>query len=151
MDRPEAEQAFEQLWPVERKDVDSLRGEAEGAAQVRDADPMLEVLLTKERSGGYAPAAAASTDTVVADGQVPSWHAARHLALSAVRLPYKFSQPRLFNRALDQLEEQTDPSWQESPLLRGQLQLALDSDGRGTLAGITLRYDEDLGLLEEKE
>lgn len=54
----------------------------------------------------------------------------------------------LFERALDELEEGTDLAWQQSALLRGQLQLIADAEGRATVAGVELRYDPELGLLD---
>ena len=54
----------------------------------------------------------------------------------------------LFERALDELEQGTDVAWQQCSLLRGQLQLIADEEGRTTVAGVNLRYDLDLGLLD---
>ncbi|MDY6054513.1 CRISPR-associated helicase Cas3' [Micrococcus sp.] len=141
---------LEQLWPVSGADVDSLQGEARGSAQVRDADPMLEVLLTREAPGGYVPLTSESEERVLSAGMVPAWKDAQRIAESAVRLPRRFSRPWLFERALGELERQTDLAWQDTPLLRGQLQLALDRDFKATLAGVTLHYDSEFGLTEEK-
>lgn len=141
--------AFEDLWPTDSGEVDSLKGEAQGQAQVRDADPMLEVLLTREVPGGYTPLATDRPDVVLSVGTVPSWSAAQEIAASAVRLPRRFSQPWVFERALDDLERRTDPAWQESALLKGQLQLSLNESFTASVAGTMLRYDPELGLTEE--
>lgn len=148
--KPRETLAFEQLWPTDGGDVDTPQGEARGQAQVRDADPTIEVLLTREAAGGYRPAAAEAESEVLAHGRTPSWWAAQTLASSALRLPRRFSQPWVFDRALEELERATDTAWQESPLLKGQLQLHLDETSRASIAGTTLRYDPELGLTEEK-
>lgn len=146
---PQSVQRFEDLWPVEARDVDSPAGEARGLAQVRDSDPTIEVVLTRRAEGGYTTVWAGPETTVLSAGQVPDWEAAREIAASSVRLPYRFSRPSLFDAALSELEQGTDPAWQQSPLLRGQLQLLVDEDGRAVIAGQRLRYDTELGLMEE--
>ena len=50
---------------------------------------------------------------------------------------------------MDQLERTTDEAWQQSMLLKGQLQLILDDELRTELAGVRLRYDPELGLIDE--
>lgn len=141
---------FESLWPVDSNAADTAKGEAAGLAQVRDSEPTLEVLLTRTVPGGYQPLTA-EPDLVVAQGRTPSWALAHEIALSSVRLPRRFSRPTLFERALDELERDTDAAWQHSSLLKGQLQLSLDEQGRVQLAGQSLRYDLELGLVEEKQ
>ena len=146
---PQSVQDFEELWTMEGRETDSPAGEARGLAQVRDTDPTLEVLLTRAADGGYTTLWAGQDDPVVSAGQVPSWRTARDIAASSVRLPYRFSRPRLFDAALDELERGTDLAWQQSPLLRGQLQLCVDEEGRAVVASHRLRYDLELGLMEE--
>lgn len=140
--------SFGALWAGPAGDPATERGEAAGLAQVRDTDPTLEVLLVREAPGGYSPWGAEPGAEVIFSQQAPSWQQARAIAASSVRLPFRFSRPRLFEAALDELERGTDAAWQQSSLLRGQLQMTVDADGRATLAGVELRYDPDLGLLD---
>lgn len=151
LDTPRSAERFGALWAIDSRDVDSAGGEARGLAQVRDSSPTIEVLLTRSANGGYTLLDGGADAPVVSTGQVPPWPTAQHIAASSVRLPHRFSQPWLFDAALDQLEAETDLAWQQSPSLRGQLQLMVDAEGRATVAGHRLRYDAELGLLEEKE
>lgn len=91
----------------------------------------------------------ASQDVWIPWGAVPEPRLARVVVTSTVRLPHTFSYPRVFDEAVDQLEASTDEAWQLPTLLRGQLQLVLDEDLRAEVAECRLRYDHDLGLLEE--
>lgn len=141
-------ESFADLWAGPAEDPATERGEAAGVAQVRDTEPTLEVLLVKEAEGGYVPWGAGPDTEVIFAQQVPSRHQARAVAECSVRLPARFSRPWLFEKALDELESRTDPAWQQSPLLRGQLQLTVDDEGRSTVAGIPLRYDVELGLID---
>ncbi|XJN90658.1 CRISPR-associated helicase Cas3' [Micrococcus luteus] len=141
-------ETFADLWAGPAGDPATERGEAAGLAQVRDTEPTLEVLLVKAAEGGYVPWGAGPDAEVIFTQQVPSRRQARAVAESSVRLPARFSRPWLFEKALDELESQTDPAWQQSPLLRGQLQLTVDDEGRSTVAGIPLRYDAELGLID---
>lgn len=145
-------QAFADLWEQQPADIaNNASAEQRGFAQVRDTEPTLEVVLCQEVPGGYRPLpwlGPGYQDTVVAKDQPPEPAIAWQLATSTVRLPYRFSKPAVFDRALDQLEHETDAGWQESALLRGQLQLCLDESFEATLANYRLRYDRNLGLID---
>lgn len=141
-------ESFGDLWKGPTGDPSTERGEAAGLAQVRDTDPTLEVLLVRAADGGYVPWGADDSVEVTFAGQAPTSTRAREIAASSVRLPWRFTRPWLFADALDQLERETDDAWQQAPLLRGQLQLTVDADGRATVAGVDLRYDQELGLLD---
>lgn len=140
---------FDDLWQMDLRDVESPGGEARGLAQVRDTDPTVEVLITRSAPGGYTVLEGGADAHVISANFVPPRDLALRIASSSLRLPYRFSRPALFDRAVAELEEATDPAWQESPLLRGQLQLCVDDDGRAVVAGHPLRYDPELGLMEE--
>lgn len=146
---PHSVPRFEDLWQMDTSDVDSLSGEARGLAQVRDTDPTVEVLITRSAPGGYTALGDGTDAAVISWQQVPPWTLAQRIASSSVRLPHRFSRPDLFERAVTELEAATDPAWQQSALLRGQLQLCIDDGGRAVVAGHTLRYDSELGLMEE--
>jgi hypothetical protein len=79
---------------------------------------------------------------------VPDKRLARAVAASGLRLPYHFSFPEPFERALGELEDQCIRAWQEkdSIWLAGELILILDEDCRATLAGHELRYCRTDGL-----
>lgn len=139
---------FRDLWAGPTGDPGTERGEAAGLAQVRDTDPTLEVLLVRAAEGGYVPWGSPGDAEVTFTGKAPSPWRARQIAESSVRLPGRFSRMPLFERALDELEQGTDVAWQQCSLLRGQLQLIADEEGRTTVAGVDLRYDPDLGLLD---
>ena len=83
-------------------------------------------------------------------GQVPGTADARGIAASSVRLPRRLSTPWIFDEVVSELERNTDPAWQYSALLRGQLQLHVDDNGAASLAGHRLRYDDELGLVLEQ-
>ncbi|MCA1170647.1 CRISPR-associated endonuclease/helicase Cas3 [Kocuria sp. AG109] len=147
---PQESPTFENLWSVARRDGE----DAEGEAQVRDSDPTLEVILVRSDKAGYTPLPwlrEADRQATLHRGFAPDRETARLLATSTVRLPHRFSLPRIFDRALKELEETTDEAWQEAPYLKGQLQLTLDEDFHAELAGIHLRYDRELGLLQETD
>lgn len=138
------------LWQASSGDLDSPSGEARGLAQVRDSEPTLEVLLTRQAPGGYRRLHATLEDPVLSWGQVPAPADARGVAASSVRLPRRLSTPWVFDEVVSELERNTDPAWQHSAMLRGQLQLHVDDDGVASLAGHRLRYDDELGLVLER-
>ncbi|MBO1900535.1 CRISPR-associated helicase Cas3' [Leucobacter weissii] len=127
-----------------KEHVDELRA----AAQVRDIDPALEVLLVQRVAGEYRllPGHPRS-DEVISIALPPDEEIAKAIALNSVRLPYYFSRPRAFDAALDELERSYFiDSWQQSHYLRSQLILPLDEKLEVELAGQRLRYSSELGL-----
>lgn len=146
---------FTALWDQQNRDVEkNAVSEAQGLAQVRDVDPTLEVIVTQRVPGGYRPlpwVGDGYEDEVLSEGMEVSWNVARDLATSTVRLPYAFSNPKrgLFEDALNELERSTDEGWARTPILSDQLQLLLDENFRATIAGRVVRYDRELGLIDE--
>ena len=128
---------------------DSPLAEVRGAAQVRDTDPTLEVLLVQRVAGGLRPLPwldRGYEDLLLYEDRCPETREARVLASSSVRLPYWYSNPGSFDAALTQLERTFFKAWQESHHLKGQLLLVLDEELEAVLAGKTLRYSRELGL-----
>lgn len=128
---------------------DSPLAEVRGAAQVRDTDPTLEVLLVQRVAGGLRPLPwldRGYEDLLLYEDRCPEPREARVLASSSVRLPYWYSNPGSFDAALTQLERTFFKAWQESHHLKGQLLLVLDEELEAVLAGKTLRYSRELGL-----
>ncbi|MCQ4210398.1 CRISPR-associated helicase Cas3' [Streptomyces longispororuber] len=135
-------------------DADDTR---QGRAQVRDSRESLEVMVVHRRADGSittVPWLAPDREGRPLAGlplptdQVPTSRAARAAASCGLRLPIQFSDPRTMDQAIAELEELYVPAWQskESHWLAGQLILALDEDGRTSLAGHALRYSPADGL-----
>ncbi|MCL3778427.1 MULTISPECIES: CRISPR-associated helicase Cas3' [unclassified Actinomyces] len=127
--------------------------EERGRAQVRDGEDSLEViLLERRRVGGqeelrtlpHAPGAPAA---IVPHDRVPDRQVVRAMAMSAVRLPPRLSNPRVIDRVITELEIHVVPAWQSDRELAGQLFLVLE-DGRAELAGVVLEYSSSTGLKE---
>ena len=79
--------------------------------------------------------------------RAPDKKIARAMALSAVRLPPRLSNPHRIDQVIDELEKCVVPAWQDDPQLRGQLFLLLD-EGRAQLADAVLEYSPSTGLKE---
>lgn len=151
LDRPRPATTLTHLFGNLADDVDRDDwGEQRGLAQVRDTDPTLEVLLVQKTSLGYRPLPwlVDGESQEVYEGREPSWETAQILASSSVRLPRFFSQEWVITKAIESLERETDISWRQHPLLRGQLMLRLDDEGAAVLLGRKLRYDRELGLID---
>ena len=127
--------------------------EEEGRAQVRDGEDSLEViLLDRHRVGGQEelrtlPGAPGAPGVQIPTEDVPNRKVVRAMALSAVRLPPRLSNPRNIDRVICELEARVVPAWQADPQLRGQLFLLLE-DGRTQLADVVLEYSPTTGLKE---
>lgn len=139
---------FSDLWAGNQQDV----SEEAGYAQVRDTDPTIEAVLVKAAGDGYyTPLPWLDEELAqnpLARGSMVDPEVARLLATCTVRLPYQFSKfPSIFEKALDELEQNTDSAWAQSLFLKGQVQLTLDENLRANLAGYDLQYSKDLGLV----
>ncbi|WP_433547322.1 CRISPR-associated helicase Cas3' [Streptomyces sp. CA-294286] len=130
-------------------DADDSRA---GRAQVRDSTESLEVIVVQRRADGTL-----ATLPWLEDGRgglelpqdrVPAPRAARAAAGCGLRLPIQFSDPKVMDRAIAELEELYVHAWQsrDSHWLAGQLILALDADCQTRLAGFRLRYSKSDGL-----
>lgn len=133
-------------------DVDVHTGEEAGLAQVRDSDPTIEVIPIITTDYGYRPLGYQG-ESEIPDDALPDHYLGRYLAGATVRLPAKFSRyESVFEETIDKLEKDTPAGWSQNHLLRGQVALRLNADREVVLAGRTLYYSHDLGLLErEKE
>ena len=72
----------------------------------------------------------------------------------SLRLPHRFSVPRLEKMVIDELEGLrggTLQEWTKSPVIGRELFLLLDREGETMLAGTRLRYDGMYGLRMEQE
>ena len=133
--------------------VTASDNEESGRAQVRDGEDSLEViLLDLQREGGQEelrtlPSAPEAPGAIIPTDRAPDKKTARAMALSAVRLPPRLSNPRRIDEVIDELEKCVVPAWQDDPQLRGQLFLLLD-EGRAQLADTVLEYSPSTGLKE---
>ncbi|MBC3186611.1 CRISPR-associated helicase Cas3' [Corynebacterium sp. zg-331] len=125
-------------------------GEEAGAAQVRDADPSVEVIPIVGGEYGYRPLGYGGAP--IAEGATPEYPLALHLASSTVRLPGRLTARYSdFEAVITQLEEETPVGWAQSYLLKGQVALLLDENCEATINGIRLRYSLELGLEQGRE
>lgn len=127
--------------------------EEKGHAQVRDGEDSLEViLLDLHRIGGQEelrtlPSAPEAPGAPIPTDCAPDKKVVRAMALSAVRLPPRLSNPRRIDQIIDELEKRVVPAWQADPQIRGQLFLLLE-DGRAQLVDTVLEYSPSTGLKE---
>lgn len=137
------------IMPSRNVEVKEQLAEIKAAAQVRDIDPTLEVLLVQKLTNGSYRLLPGqdNNDAEFFPDITPDDVYANQIALNSVRLPYHYSTPRAFDKALDQLEgSYFFEAWQQSRYLRGQLILPLDDNLEAELADRTLRYSSELGL-----
>lgn len=133
--------------------VTASDNEERGRAQVRDGEDSLEVILLDLRRVGSQeelrtlPSAPEAPGAVIPTDRAPDRKTARAMALSAVRLPPRLSNPSRIDQVIDELEIRVVPAWQDDPQLRGQLFLLLDK-GRAQLADTVLEYSPSTGLKE---
>ena len=133
--------------------VTASDNEERGRAQVRDGEDSLEVILLDLRQVGgqeelrTLPSAPEAPGAMIPTDRAPDRKTARAMALSAVRLPPRLSNPSRIEQVIDELEIRVVPAWQDDPQLRGQLFLLLDK-GRAQLADTVLEYSPSTGLKE---
>jgi hypothetical protein len=121
----------------------------QGQAQVRDGDMALEVLVVVRTADGLAvPPWVQPHGGELLDTNMPIRASqARVVASCALRLPASLTRdPRRLDAVIAELEGNFVGTWQQSPLLTGQLLLVLDPDGRCELGGHQLHYTRSLGL-----
>ena len=120
-------------------------------ARVRAGAGSLEVILTQRDGEEVRLPDSCGGDIIPTTGCPEPWQARKALS-AAMRLPSVLCQAWVVDQVIDELEQRAGKymGWIESPLLRGELMLELDSTGRGILAGYSLTYDSELGLITEK-
>lgn len=123
---------------------DAASGDERGAAQVRDAEPSVEVIPIRSTEYGYQPW---GFEEEVLDGTELSYNVAFHLASSTVRLPTRLTRWESdFEAVVSTLEEATPAQWRSHFLLRGQLALLLDDSDTAQLGRFTVTYSSELGI-----
>jgi CRISPR-associated endonuclease/helicase Cas3 len=129
----------------------------QGLAQVRDGEESLEVLVVqRDRDGGLL-----TPDWIERGGgqQIPPDMAMPHglaavIASCSLRLPLALSHPGVIDDTIAALEPDHFSSFQQTPLLEGQLVLVLDEKRQTCLRLSTgefvLTYDPTWGLTHER-
>lgn len=130
--------------------------EEKARAHVRDGEDSLEVILLEVRKEGSQkslrtlPSAQGFPSIEIPTGREPDRALARAMAMSAVRLPPRFSNQSAIDRVISELEGFYVDSWQTNLDLRGQLFLLLNN-GRAELDGATIEYTSTTGLMEVQD
>lgn len=130
--------------------------EEKSRAHVRDGEDSLEVILLEvHKEGGQEslrtlPSAPGFPSIEIPTDREPNRALARAMAMSAVRLPPRFSNPEAIDRVIGELEGFYVDSWQTNLDLRGQLFLLLNN-GRAELDGATIEYTSTTGLMEVQD
>ncbi|WP_448759698.1 CRISPR-associated helicase Cas3' [Actinomyces oricola] len=136
---------------VDWLEVTASDNEEKGRALVRDGEDSLEVILLDKTPDGdlrTLPSAAEAPGVIIPTDRKPDPRTARAMAMSAIRLPPRFSHDQTIDQAITELEASSHiDAWQSHPDLRGQLFLVL-VEKRAQLADITLEYDPSTGLRE---
>ncbi|AWB85158.1 CRISPR-associated helicase/endonuclease Cas3 [Corynebacterium liangguodongii] len=145
---PEDTKYFSDIFSLPNSELAELDCEEKGNAQVRDAEPTVEVIpIRRSGEGSDVYYACGGNFGALVESEEPSYPVARHLSSSTVRLPARVTRfNRDFEAVVGGLEELTPVGWRESNLLKGQLALPLDPDGEITLGRFTLRYTDELGI-----
>lgn len=144
---PEPESSnFHAMFERYQKEKGTALAKEEAAiAQVRDADPSIEVIPIEIGDYGYRPWGS-ECEFLLAD-EAPDFRLTRTLASGTVRLPTRMSKHQsVFDKVIEQLESETPVGWVSSFLLKGQVALCLDANGLGEIAGFKVRYSAELGL-----
>lgn len=130
--------------------------EEKARAHVRDGEDSLEVILLEKRiEGGQEsiltlPGTPGFPSVEIPTNLEPDRRLARAMAMSAVKLPLRFSNMRVIDRVIEELEKFYIDPWQTNLDLRGQLFLLL-KDGRAGLDGATIEYTSTTGLMEVQD
>lgn len=139
-----------------RAGVGDAEEDPRGLAQVRDGAETLEVLVVqRDRGGGLLTPdwiERGAGQQIPLDQRVPTG-LARTIAACALRLPLAISHPGVVDDVIAALERNRHTSFDQSPLLSGQLVLELDGDRRAEVrhgaTAFRLTYDPRRGLLHE--
>ncbi len=111
-------------------DVDGIDDSPRGLAQVRDGEESVEVLVVqRDESGGLLTPTwieRGARQQIPTDFPVPQG-LARVIASCTLRLPLAMSHPGVIDDVITALERNTFTSFDQVPLLKGQLVLVLDS------------------------
>ena len=119
---------------------------------VRDIKNSVDVLLVwmdDDQSIHYFPWQKVESDDSLSPLHAPSQDQCIDLMQQKVGLPYAMTMD--FNidstiRALEEINQTKLSSWQESPLLKGELFFVLDKNWKASVNGYIIKYSEEYGL-----
>lgn len=121
--------------------------EESGLAQVRDGMDSIEVILVKKKGEELFLLDGITNINVELTSSL-----ARKISQQTIRLPH------VFNFKIDEVIKELEKrnleelvSWQNESWLKGSLGIVLDENNSTTLMGYLLSYDEQYGLMYEKE
>lgn len=123
-------------------------------ATVRDTNGSIEVILVQKGDDGkfrIVPSVEGYGGREIPSNTVPDREIAFTLAGCKVTLPHVCSHPGVIDTTIKCLEgnnlREIPPHWGESEWLNGELYLILDSDNKGRVNSLTMKYDSDFGLV----
>ncbi|SDP94062.1 CRISPR-associated helicase/endonuclease Cas3 [Lentzea jiangxiensis] len=140
-----------------RAGVGDTDDDHQGAAQVRDGEESLEVLVVQQDVDGGLMTAEwierGGGEPVPLDSAVEPKQA-RVIAACGVRLPLAMCHPGIVDEVIAALEANRFTSFWQTPLLKGQLVLVLDTDRSAVVrhgkADFRVTYDPRRGLMHER-
>ena len=133
-------------------DRDFTYTEEQERASVRDGAASLEVLVLQYDADGRIHTAAQDKEKLdIAPTDAPCREEARLILRQSLRLPRLFSFSNGAIEDLEKIRQSTLSEWVKTPSLSRELFLLLDPNGRATLAGISVSYENDRGFCVEKE
>lgn len=122
-----------------------IDGDERGHAQVRDAEPAVEVVAIQNTDYGYIPLGGEGAD--ILSNSEPTPRQTFELASNTVRLPARMTRfDSDFDAVIDDLEHQTPIEWKNSGLLKGQVALRFDDQGEAHAGRFVVRYSSERGL-----
>lgn len=122
----------------------SLGDEEKGAAQVRDAEPTVEVIPIVQTEYGYR---LVGKETEILDENDLDYPTAFQLASSTLRLPARMTRNDYdFEQVISELERGTPVAWSRHFLLQGQVALLLDDNLMTQLGRFRVAYSSELGF-----
>ncbi|MDR3344779.1 MAG: CRISPR-associated helicase Cas3' [Oscillospiraceae bacterium] len=139
--------------------LDCGASEHSGEASVRDGGESVEVLLLQEDKSGKphilywlkdSRGKELSSGQALSECETPPMELAKRIACCSVNLPPRLCKPWQIEKTITELELRSRRfnAWQQSPWLRGELYLVLDSELSAELCGVKLRYSEKYGFEE---
>ena len=137
--------------------LDNQNESADNVAEssVRDSGYSIEVLLLKEDSDGNATGVTGEGGKMhINPNQIPDISESKFVLRQKIRLPKIFSQPWNVDETIRELEDRNRERlslWQQSPMLKGELVLFMNSDGETNLGKYRLSYDTERGLRYGKQ
>ncbi|MBP2473175.1 CRISPR-associated helicase Cas3/CRISPR-associated endonuclease Cas3-HD [Crossiella equi] len=137
--------------------VGDAKEEQAGLAQVRDGAWSLEVLVVQRDHSGQISTLRrrdGNPGKPIPLAQPVSDELAKLIAACSVRLPFALSNPRVIDATFTALKANRFASFEQQPLLKGQLVLVLDTDSRAVFQlgadNVIVTYDPKRGLTHER-